>query len=181
MKRALLMIPLVLALAACKPDTTVNSDKGTVARQGNGVLNLQAEGVPKATISPNGDFSIDGKPVSLNAQQREQTVAYYRELDGITQAGIAIGKQGAQLAGKAVGEAMRGVLAGDTDSIGSKVEEEAKQIEAQAKQICTHLAGLRTAQDALAAQLPEFRPYANIDQKDIDDCGKDESEDEDEG
>ena len=176
MKRALLMIPLVLALAACKPDTTVNTDTGKIARLGNGVLTLQSDGVPKATISANGDLTIDGKAVSLDAQKRALTTAYYKELDGITQAGIAIGKQGAQLAGKAVGEAMRGVLSGDTDQIGNKVEAEAKQIEAKAKQICTHLSGLRTAQDALAAQLPEFRPYANIDQQDIDDCGKDEDE-----
>lgn len=175
MKRVLLMIPLVLALAACKPDTTVNTDSGTVVRQGNGVLTLQSEGAPKATISANGDLAIDGKPVVLNPQQRALTVAYYKELDGITQAGIAIGKQGAQLAGKAVGEAVRGVLAGDPDSVGNKVEAEAKKIEAQAKQICTHLNGLRAAQDALAAQLPEFQPYANIDQHDVDDCGKDES------
>jgi len=174
MKRALLMTALVLMLAACKPDTTVNTETGTVVRQGNGELTLRSEGVPNATIKSNGDLAIDGKAVALNAQQRALTVAYYQQLDGITQAGIAIGKQGADLAGKAVGEAVRGVLAGDPDAIGSKVEAEAKKLEAQAKQICTHLSGLRAAQDALAAQLPEFKPYANIDQNDVDDCGKDE-------
>ncbi|HVK50128.1 MAG TPA: DUF2884 family protein [Pseudoxanthomonas sp.] len=175
MKRTLLLIPLVLALAACKPETSVNSDNGTISYQGHGVLTLQSDGAPKATIAANGDLTVGGKPVALTPQQRQLSVAFYQELDGITQAGIAIGKQGAQLAGKAVGEAVRGVLGGDTDSIGTRVEAEAKKMEAQAKQICTHLSGLRAAQDALAAQVPEFQPYANIDQHDVDDCGKDQN------
>lgn len=168
----LLTATALLALAACKPQTSIDTEAGRISG-GNGLLTIDANGHPKAQVSAGGDLIIDGKPVKLSPAQRKLVSAYYGELHGIAQAGIAVGKQGAAMAGKAVGAAISGVLSGDTDGIDAKVEAEAKKIEAQAKQICGHLAGLRTAQDALAAQVPAFQPYANLDQKEIDDCGKD--------
>jgi len=52
------------------------------------------------------------------------------------------------------------------------VNAEAGKIEAQAKQLCTLLPGMMAKQQALAAAVPEFKPYATMDQSDIDDCGK---------
>lgn len=168
------VLPLTLLLAACGPQTTVNTDTGNIARDPDGSLTLQADGQPPARISANGELTIDGKAIALTPAQRQLAVAYYGELEGITQAGIEVGKQGAKLAGKAVGEAISGVMSGDTSDMDARIEAEAKKIEVEAKKICTHLGGLRDAQDALAAQVPQFRPYANLDQQDIDDCGKDD-------
>ncbi len=164
---------LALSLAACKPETSIDNGRGKIARFGDGELTINATGHPKAKIGANGDLIIDGKAVALTPDQRKLVSAYYGELEGITQAGIAVGKQGAKMAGKAVGAAISGVLSGNTDDIDAKVEAEARKIEAEARQICTRLSGLRTAQDALAAEVPAFRPYANLEQADIDDCGKD--------
>lgn len=169
----IVLATLVVALAACKPQTSIDTEAGKIASAGDGHLTIQATGHPKARIGKNGDLAIDGKAVALSSDQRKLVAAYYGELEGITQAGIEVGKQGAKLAGKAVGEAVRGVFNGNTNDIDAQVNAEAKKIEAQAKQICSHLTGLRSAQDALAAQVPEFRPYAHLDQQDIDDCGKD--------
>lgn len=171
-KWTLFALPLVLLLAACHPDTNVSGDGVRLSRNGDGYLTVQAKGAPDARIGANGDLSIGGKPVTLTPAQRQLTTTYYRELDGITQAGIEIGKQGGKLAGKAVGEAISGVMSGNTDDIGSKIEAEAAKVEASARQICTHLNSLRLAQDALAAGLPEFKPYASIDAGDVEDCGK---------
>lgn len=164
---------LALSLAACKPQTSIDNGNGKIARFGDGELTINADGYPKAKVGANGDLIIDGKAVALTPEQRKLVSAYYGELEGITQAGIAVGKQGAKMAGKAVGAAISGVISGNTDDIDARMEAEAKKIEAEAKKICTRLNGLRTAQDALAAQVPAFRPYANLDQKEIDDCGKD--------
>lgn len=164
---------LALSLAACKPQTSIDSGDGNVARFGDGELTINATGYPKAKVSAKGDLIIDGKAVALTPDQRKLVSAYYGELEGITQAGIAVGKQGAKMAGKAVSAAISGVISGNTDDIDTQMDAEAKKIEAEAKKICTRLTGLRTAQDALAAQVAAFRPYANLDQTDIDDCGKD--------
>ena len=167
-----ILLAAIAMLSACKPSTTVDTDSGQVSHTLDGELTIDSKGHPKAKVTAAGDLIIDGKPVTLTAEQRKLVTAYYGELAGITQAGIAIGKQGTQLAGKAVSAALHGVLSGETDDIDAKVEAEAKKIEEEAKRICVHLGGLKTAQDALAAQVPAFVPYANVDQSDIDDCGK---------
>ncbi len=164
---------MLAMVAACKPSTTIDTDTGNISAGLGGELTIKAAGQPDARITRDGELFIDGKPVALDAPQRDLVKAYYGQLHGITQTGIAIGKQGTQLAGKAVGAAIGGVLSGNTEDIDAKVEAEAKKIEAEAKKICTHLTGLKAAQDELAAQVPAFKPYANLDQSDIDDCGKD--------
>ena len=45
-----------------------------------------------------------------------------------------------------------------------------------ALKLCALLPAMRDSQDRLAASLPEFRPYANLDQSDIDDCAKEANE-----
>ena len=154
--------------AALRKAGLVNGRGDGVKVLGDGELTINADGYPKAKVGANGDLIIDGKAVALTPEQRKLVSAYYGELEGITQAGIAVGKQGAKMAGKAVGAAISGVIRGNTDDIDARMEAEAKKIEAEAKKICNRLNGLRTAQDALAAQVPAFRPYGNLDQKEID-------------
>ncbi|MCA1714873.1 MAG: hypothetical protein LC715_07125, partial [Gammaproteobacteria bacterium] len=43
-------------------------------------------------------------------------------------------------------------------------------IEAAALRLCQRLPGLLATQQALAASLAAFRPYATMDQSDVDDC-----------
>ena len=133
-------------------------------------LTLNATGQPKAEISAKGDFIIDGKPVDVNAAQRALLVAYHRELGGIADAGIATGKEGAKLAGKAVGAAVKGIFSGNPDQIDKEIEAEAKKVEAEAMKICDRLPGLYKAQQDLAAALPAFAPYASMDEGDVEDC-----------
>lgn len=169
---AMLAVLLAACLAACQPQASVDTGSGKISSLGDS-LTLQASGYPKARINAAGDLIIDGKTVALNAQQRALVTAYHHELQGVALAGMEIGKQGAKVAGKAVGAAIGGILSGNTDDIDAKVRAETDKIEAEARRLCSHLTGVRTAQDALAAQVPQFRPYANLDQQDIDDCGKD--------
>ncbi len=112
--------------------------------------------------------------MALNDAQRVLLQSYLKEMNAMTADGIAIGKQGAALAGKAVSEAIKGAVSGKTDDIDRNVEAEAKKIEQQALQLCGRLAKVMASQDALAASLPEFKPYATMDQSDVDDCGSDQ-------
>jgi len=52
------------------------------------------------------------------------------------------------------------------------VNAEASKIEAQARKLCTLLPEMMAKQQGLAVAVPEFKPYATMDQGDIDDCGK---------
>lgn len=139
-------------------------------------LKLTASGHPRAEVSAKGDFIVDGKPVPVNDQQRALLVAYHRELGGIADAGIATGKEGAKLAGKAVGAAVKGIFSGDPDRIDREMEAEAKKVEAEAMKICDRLPGLYKAQQDLATALPAFQPYAGMEPADIEDCRNDHAD-----
>lgn len=139
---------------------------------GNLTLNDGAGGV-KAELSPKGDLIIGGTAVPMTDAQRALALTYRQRLTEVAIAGIEVGTQGADLAGKAVSEAMKGVFTGKSDEVEAKIEAEAKKIEAAATQLCTKLPALLEAQNQLAAALPAFQPYAKMDQSDIEDCGKD--------
>lgn len=160
----------MLLTSGCQPGTTIDTEDGHISGGLGRSLTISAKGHPKAEITAAGDFSIGGEPVQVTEIQRTLLTSYYRELDGITAAGIAIGKQGTALAGKSAKAAIKGVLNGDTDSVAAQAEAEARKMEAEAMKICDRLTGMLSAQEALAAQLPAFAPYAGLTQKDITDC-----------
>lgn len=167
---SLLALSLAVLVAGCTPGTHVSTDKGNVSSNGK-VITLRANGQPDAKISADGELTIDGKAVAMNDTQRALLQTYLKEMNAMTADGIAIGKQGAALAGTAVSEAIKGAIKGDGDQIDAKVEAEAKKIEQQAMQLCKRLVTIKASQDALAEQLPAFKPYATIDASDVDDCG----------
>ena len=131
--------------------------------------------LPKAEISPQGDLLIEGKKVETSAAQRQQLLAYRNQVLGIAEAGMAIGSQGADLAGKALGGVAGVIFGGEQGQkdFEARMEAEGRKIEAEALKLCVRLPPLLASQQALAASLPAFKPYATMTQADIDDCGKD--------
>jgi hypothetical protein len=129
--------------------------------------------LPKAEISPQGDLLIDGEPVPVDATQRKLLLAHRANLLAVAQAGIAVGMQGADLGIEAATGALKSVFSGEGDEFGKEMEARGERIEAEADKICQRLPALFASQQAVAAALPAFKPYATMDQSDIDDCGKD--------
>ncbi|WP_372014280.1 YggN family protein [Pseudoxanthomonas sp. 10H] len=128
---------------------------------------------PRAEISPAGDLLVDGRPVAIDEAQRKLLLAHRANLVAIAQAGIAVGMQGADLGIEAATGALKSVFAGDTGEFEKRMEARGKEIEVEAQKICARLPALLESQQALAAALPAFGPYATMDQSDIEDCGKD--------
>lgn len=138
-------------------------------------LQHHANGLPKAELTPQGDLLIEGKPVPVDAAQRRQLLDYRAQILGIAEAGMAIGSQGADLAGKAVGGVFGVIFGGDEaeKDFEARMEAEGKKIEAEALKLCHRLPALLASQQTLSASIPAFKPYATMTQSDIDDCGKD--------
>lgn len=129
------------------------------------------DNLPKAEITPEGDLLIDGKKIPANPQQHALLLQYRADVLAIAEAGMEIGAQGAGLATKAVGEAFKGIFSGKSEQdIEKAVEAEAGKMKAAAAQLCGRLPAMMQTQQKLAAAMPEFKPYANMTQKDIDDC-----------
>lgn len=172
MNRIILIAPALslLLLAACSRDPQPGDSAEVSGALWGQNLKLNATGHPKAEISAKGDFIIDGKTVEVTDAQRTLLIAYHRELGGIADAGIATGKEGAKLAGKAVGAAVKGIFSGNPDQIDQQIDAEAKKVEAEAMKICDRLPGLYKAQQDLVAALPAFQPYAGMELDDVQEC-----------
>jgi hypothetical protein len=127
--------------------------------------------LPKAEITPQGDFLIAGKPVPLTPAQRKDMLAYRQQIVEIARQGVEIGKQGASLGVSAAGAALAAALSGRSEQqIRQHVEAQASGIRKAAAKICDRLPAMMTSQQKLAADVPAFRPYATMTQQDIDDC-----------
>lgn len=183
---ASLLIPLMLLAACDKSDTnksgkeedsvSISSTMAKVSekahqeiRTGNmslGDISGKAEG----EVTPQGDFLIDGKPVTVTTEQRQLLIKHRELLATIAISGVEIGMQGVNLAQKAVGESLKGIFNGDTDQVEKKIEAEAQKIEVSANLLCEQLPLLLESQQTLAESLPEFKPYATMTKADIDDC-----------
>lgn len=132
--------------------------------------------LPKAEITPQGDLLIEGKAVSINPAQRQQLLAYRGQIIGVAEAGMAIGVKGADIAGEALNGVVGAIFGGKEgeQAFEQRMEARGKKIEAEAVKLCTQMPAMLASQQALAASLPAFRPYARMTQADIDDCGKDD-------
>lgn len=136
-------------------------------------MQLEADGRPDAEITPEGDLLIGGKSVALSADQRALLAAHRTQLVGIATEGVQIGRQGVDLAGKAMKSALFAVLTGHEARFERKMEAEASKIEASALKLCDRLPALLASQNAVAEAVPEFKPYARMDQSGIAECARD--------
>lgn len=129
---------------------------------------------PKAEITPQGDLLIAGSKVPATPAQQVLLLDYRKQIVGIAEAGMDIGSQGADLGVNAAKEALWGALAGKSDKeIEATIRPQTDKIQAAALKLCKRLPDLLSSQQKLAAAMPRFQPYATMEQKDVDDCGKD--------
>lgn len=129
---------------------------------------------PRAEITPQGELLIAGKKVAATPAQQTLLLNYRKEIIGIAETGMDIGTQGADLGMHAAKEAIWGALAGKSDKdIEAAIKPQTDKIQTAALKLCQRLPDLLSTQQALAAAMPAFKPYATMEQKDVDDCGKD--------
>lgn len=131
-----------------------------------------AASLPKAEISPQGDFLIDGKAIQIDAQQRRELLAYRGLVIDMARSGIDIGERAALAAINEVDRGLFSLMVGAlTGSLERRVEKLAKEtVLPVVEQICQRLPAVRDSQQRLASGLPAFAPYANLTDDDVADC-----------
>lgn len=135
---------------------------------------------PRAEITPQGELLIAGKKVAATPAQQTLLLDYRMQIVGIAESGMDIGAQGADLGLHAAREGVWGALTGKSDKdIEAAIRPQTDKIKAAAAGLCQRLPDLLSTQQKLAAAMPEFKPYATMQQKDVDDCGKDLKDKED--
>ena len=128
--------------------------------------------LPKAEITPRGDFLIEGKAVAIDVGQRQQLLRYRGQVIDIAKAGIDIGERSAQAALEVVDRGLFSLMVGAmTGSLERRVEKTVREtVEPGVRQICHRLPALMDTQQRLSASLPSFRPYATLEADDVEDC-----------
>lgn len=165
-------------LAACSNGSDMSDFGSTSIANGgirvhHGVATLHVSGAPNAAISADGELRIDGRIVSTNPAQQQLLKRYAQAALAVREHGIATGKAGAAVAGAAIQGIAASIASGDSNQIDKHVDAKAKQVEAAANLICLDIVQIRTAQNALATELPAFKPYASIlNANQVDDCNK---------
>jgi hypothetical protein len=132
----------------------------------------RTDDLPDAEITPEGDFLVEGKAQAIDATQRGQLLAYRKQVVDIALGGIEAGQVAADAALDAVGDSWVGILFNAmTGRLEARVERVVKQqVQPMVLGICRQLPAVRASQQDLAASLPSFKPYATLDQHDIDAC-----------
>lgn len=133
---------------------------------------VHARSGPDAIVSAAGTLSIDGKDVQTTPAQQDLLKRYFASVAALRADAIATGMAGVATAGTAIRSVVSGLANGTPDQIGPAVEARAATVEAQAAKVCNDLADVRSTQEAVAAQLAAFRPYALIDAQQVNDCGR---------
>jgi hypothetical protein len=154
-------------LAGCGNDSMMGNFGSTSIADGgirvkHGVVTLHVSGAPSAVISADGELRIDGKAVATTPAQQVLLQHYASSALAVREHGIATGKAGAAVAGAAIRGIAASIASGDSDQIDKHVDAKAKQVDTEANKICVDIANIKAAQNALATDLPAFRPYAGI-------------------
>ena len=128
--------------------------------------------LPRAEITPQGDFLIEGRAVAIDRHQRQELLLYRGEVIAIAKAGIDIGERSAQAALDAADRGLFSLMFGAmTGSLERRIEKTVREtVEPGVRQICLSLPALRDRQQRLSVTLPAFRPYATLEAEDVQDC-----------
>jgi hypothetical protein len=115
--------------------------------------------LPRAEITPQGDFLIEGRPVAIDRHQRQELLLYRGEVIAIAKAGIDIGERSAQAALDAVDRGLFSLMFGAmTGSLERRIEKTVREtVEPGVRQICLSLPALRDRQQRLSVLTPRWR------------------------
>ncbi len=125
---------------------------------------------PDAIVSATGELSIAGKNLPVNPAQKDLVIRYFAAATTLHNDSFATGMAGASTAMTAIGSVVTGLADGDPEKIGPAVEAKALKVEAAAHKVCGDVRELIVVQNGLAESLSDFKPYALIDAKNVDEC-----------
>lgn len=166
MTRTMIAAPLFLVAlltAANASATHVSlSTGGNVEFDGDQVVITPKAG-PPAEISPAGEFTIDGRRIAVSEKDRILFGRYNQSMHRIVAEAKDIGLEGASLGLSALGQALAAIFTGDGEAVERKMKAKAEPLKERGRELCREVKGLQRIQHDLAADVPEFRPYATLD------------------
>jgi hypothetical protein len=116
-----------------------------------------------ARISSSGDLEIRGKVVAVTPTQRQLLQRYALGIRDIQDRGLAIGQHAVQMVGGMLGTLVSSLFEdGDSQDLDQRMQAKAEPLKDEARALCRDVKSEKRTQDAIAASLPAFQPYAVI-------------------
>lgn len=182
--RAALALSVLLILAAC---TRHDDDSGPAPRRaatmhlghGDGAIGMdgdavviEAGGTPdRAVVSPDGRLTIGDRLIDTDSAGQAALKAYDAAAVAMKGHAIAIGRTGAAFGVDVLRDVARGFFDPHRmKQVGEHARAGADGLRAILRDLCTRMDTLHTAQQAAAAAVPAFRPYAVLDPEQVRDC-----------
>lgn len=148
-----------LALAACSPG--INEGIGHHISFDSSGMVVHAIGKPDAHIGKDGTLAIADQAIDVTPAQQALLQRYYQQAGDVMRSGKAVGSQGVQMATHGIGAAIRSIFHGDSGSADKQLDAQSQQIESAARTLCAHITAFGSTQQAVAAEIPAFAPYAS--------------------
>ncbi|HET7267434.1 MAG TPA: DUF2884 family protein [Rhodanobacteraceae bacterium] len=152
---------IMATLAACSPG--IHTLDSSITFDSDGLV-VHASGHPNAHVSSDGDLNIGGKTVAVTPAQRQLLKRYYQQAHDTMHAGEAVGKQGVRVATRSIGAAIRSIFHGESSAAKKQLDAQSQSIETAANTLCGDINTLGATQQAIANQIPAFKPYASSNQ-----------------
>jgi hypothetical protein len=153
----ILLATLCVLLGACDmPDTTM--ENGAVSLKDD-VVTLHVDNAPDAMINAKGELQIGDKTVTTTPSEQGLLILYYEGIADVHETGLQMGKVGKNMGMTALKDKMGGKSKEDTDN---DAKNGGSQLKALAMKMCQDRVSMKNAQNQLAAQLSDFKPYSNI-------------------
>lgn len=143
---------------------------GAIDMKGDVVVIRAGGQTGDAEVAPDGSLTIDGKQVGTSAEGRSALRTYDAEAVAFRQHAIAIGRAGAEFGIDTLKDVVGGLIDGTVEKAGDKAREGAVDLVANVRDLCGRMQAMVNAQNAAAAAIDEFKPYAVIEQDQIKDC-----------
>lgn len=132
---------------------------------------LHARGRPDAAVGARGDFSIDGAAVAVTDAQRQAASAYHQAMLAYGDAALDVAEKEAwPLARRTTVRALIGVFTGTSARAERSIEKDSARLERKVTRLCPQVRAAWSAQQSLAGMLPAFRPYAGLEEKEVEPC-----------
>lgn len=183
MKTVLRISPLLFGAACLVAGSAALSDARTAAYNESGDIHvgidvdtgnqihmdgddvvITAHDGSQARISPLGDLDIRGKAVMVSPSQRQLLQHYAAGIRDIQDRGLEIGQHAVQMVGGMLGTLVSSLFedAGDSQDLDQRMKARAEPLKQEARALCKDVKSEKKVQDAIAASLPVFQPYAVI-------------------
>lgn len=197
MTRPLLAAALCLAgtgLAGCHDDEDGRHrrghDGGAIRYSiGDGAIDLDGDHVvvvaggqsKPATVGPDGSLRIGGEPVEISAEGRSALRDYDSAAVALKTHALALGRSGAEFGVDVLKDVVRGFFDGDMDAVGDRARDGARDLVANVRDLCQRLEAVHRSQQAAAATIQAFAPYAVLGPEQIRECYEEVEDRDDEG